>query len=215
MSKRKSVQKIKDFIAFPLRSITLFYSDRWGLSSLATERYDYVSREVIGYCLDVGCGRFNRFVNEFLDGKGKGIDVFEYEGLSPDNIVKDMSHFPFKDNAFDSITFIANINHIPRHLRDMEISEAYRVLKTNGNIIVSMGNPVAEILVHRAVALYDKIFGTMHDVDQERGMKEGEEYYLKDNEIRRRLEKAGFTDIKKKYFHTQWLLNHMFIAWKR
>jgi len=49
MSKRKSIQKIKDSLTFPLRSITLFYVDRWGLSSLATERYDYVRTEVAGY----------------------------------------------------------------------------------------------------------------------------------------------------------------------
>jgi len=215
VSKRKSIQKIKDFLTFPLRAVTLFYVDRWGLSSLATERYDYVSTEVTGYCLDVGCGRFNRFINEFLAGKGKGIDIFQYEGLSPDNIVKDMSRFPFKDNTFDSLTFIANINHIPVHLRDAELSEAYRVLKTNGNIIITMGSPIAEILAHKSVALYDKIFGTTYDIDEERGMQQGEEYFLKDDEIIQRLNGAGFVDIKKKYFYTQWFLNHLFVGWKQ
>jgi SAM-dependent methyltransferase len=215
MSKRKSIQMIKDFLTFPLRSITLFYTDRWGLSCLATERYDYVSREVIGYCLDVGCGRFNRFINEFLDGKGRGIDIFQYEGLSQDNIVKDMSRFPFKDNTFDSVTFIANINHIPAHLRDAELSEAYRVLKTQGNIIITMGNPIAEILAHKSIALYDKTIGTKYDIDEERGMHEEESLFLKDDEIIQRLNGAGFVNIKKKYFLTQWFLNHLFVGWKQ
>jgi SAM-dependent methyltransferase len=214
MSKRQSMQKIKDFLTFPLRSVTMFYADRWGLSSLASERYDYVSREVTGYCLDVGCGRCNRFIKEFLHGEGKGIDVFQYDGLSPDNIVKDMSRFPFEDNTFDSVTFIANLNHIPLHSRDIELSEAYRVLKTNGNIIITMGNPVAEILAHKAIAFYDKIFGTTYDIDEERGMREDEEYYIRDPEIIARLNRAGFGNIKKKFFGTQWFLNHLFVAWK-
>ncbi len=70
------MQKLKDFVSFPVRAVTLFHDDRWGLSSLATERFDYVRREVQGYCLDVGCGRHNRFVTEHLGGNGVGIDVF-------------------------------------------------------------------------------------------------------------------------------------------
>jgi SAM-dependent methyltransferase len=214
MGKRKTIQKIRDCVTFPLRAMTLFYDDRWGLSSLATERYDYVSKEVIGYCLDVRCGRYNRFINEFLEENGKGIDVFPYDGLLPDNIVEDISCFPFKDDTFDSVTFIANLNHIPLHLRDHELSEAYRVLKAHGNVIITMGNPIAEILAHKAIALYDKIFGTSYDIDAERGMRENEEYYVRDSEIIMRLNRAGFGNIRKKLFGTQWCLNHLFVAWK-
>ncbi len=82
MTLRSPIQKAKDFITFPLRAVTLFVNDKWSLSSLKSERFDYVSREVKGYCLDVGCGRGNRFVKEYLKGNGLGIDVFEYEGNS-------------------------------------------------------------------------------------------------------------------------------------
>ena len=209
------MQKIKDFISFPFRALFLFEKDRWGLSSLATERYKYVSDEVKGFCLDVGCGRYNRFIKEFLKNNGKGIDVFPYEGLSSENIVKDITIFPFPNEMFDSVTFIANINHIPENKRDIELKEAYRCLKTNGNIIVTMGNPVAEILVHKLVFLYDRFLGTNYDMDTERGMEEGEDYYLTDREITERLLKAGFKETKKKYFITQWCLNHLFVAWKK
>ena len=128
------------------------------MSSLASERFDYVRKEVIGYCLDVGCGRYNRFITEYCDGNGRGIDVYLYDGLSEKNIVKDISHFPFEDRNFDSITFIANLNHIPKPLRDVELAEAYRCLKSGGNIIVTMGNPLAEILVHKVVMLHDSVF---------------------------------------------------------
>jgi hypothetical protein len=46
-------------------------------------------------------------------------------------------------------------------------------------------------------------------------MHEEEEYFLLDSEIRDRLHRAGFKDIRKKYFATQWTLNHLFVAWKR
>lgn len=212
---RTRLQQIKDFITFPLRALTLFEEDRFGLSSLRSERFDYASKEVIGYCLDAGCGRYNIFINKYLNGNGKGIDVFPYEGLDSSHIVEDISRFPFEDHTFSSVTFIANINHIPKSKRDVELSEAHRCLRPGGNIIVTMGSPVAEILVHKVVMLYDQMFGTSHDMDSERGMDEEEEYYLTDSEIMDRLSHAGFKDIAKKYFTTQWGLNHMFIGWKR
>ncbi len=210
-----SFKEVLDFVTFPIRAVTLFEEDRWGLSSLASERFNYVRKEALGYCLDVGCGRHNRFIAEYLKGNGKGIDVYPYEGLSEENILKDVSHFPFDDRSCDSVTFIANLNHIPKSLRDIELREAYRCLKNGGNIIVTMGNPAAEVLAHKTITLYDKIFGTHHDMDSERGMGGEEEHYLTAAEIIKRLENAGFISIKKKYFWTQWYLNALYVAWKR
>jgi len=211
---RSKRQVILDFITFPLRAFTIFENDRWGLSSLRTERFDYVSREISGNCLDVGCGRQNYFVKHVLKGNGKGIDVFPYEGLEPENIVEDITHFPFPDAAFTNVTFIANINHVPKPKRDIELSEAFRVMKPGGKIIVTMGSAIAEILVHKVVWLSDKLFKTNVDMDTERGMEEEEEYYLTDREIRERLIKAGFRNIRKKYFFSQWGLNHLFVGEK-
>lgn len=211
---RSKTQIFLDFITFPLRAFTIFENDRWGLSSLRTERFDYVSREVTGYCLDVGCGRQNYFIKQVLRGKGKGIDVFPYEGLEAENIVQDITHFPFDDGMFTNVTFIANINHVPKPKRDIDLKEAYRVMQPEGKIIVTMGSAIAEILVHKVVWLSDKLFKTNVDMDTERGMEEEEEYYLTDKEIRERLKRAGFKDIKKKYFFTQWGLNHLFIGVK-
>ena len=83
-----------------------------------------------------------------------------------------------------------------------------------GKIIVTMGNPIAEILVHKVVWFSDRFLGTNVDMDSERGMKEEESYSLSDGEIIERLTIAGFKSIKKKYFWTQWFLNHMFVGHK-
>ena len=202
-------------MTLPLRAVSLFHEDKFGLSSQASERFDYVAREVSGYCLDVGCGPRNRFVTEYLNGNGRGIDVYPYEGLAQEHLVHDLTHFPFEDESFKSVTFIASLNHCPRKQRDVELAEACRVLKPGGNIIITMGNPVAEVLVHQIVRIYDRLLGTKLDLDNERGMHAEENYYIRDSEIINRLARAGFEDIRKKYFVTQWGLNHLFAAWRR
>lgn len=211
---RTRLQQFKDFITFPVRALVLFEDDRWGLSSLRTERFDYCAAQVRGYCLDVGCGRNDVFVRQFLDGHGKGIDFFPYAGLSNDHLVDDMTHFPFKDAEFDSVTFIASINHTPRSLRPVELAEAFRCLKPAGRIILTMGSPLAELVVHRVVFFYDRLFGTGHDMDSERGMGAEEDYYLREAEIRSLLARAGFRDITKKRFWTEWGLNALYVGRK-
>jgi hypothetical protein len=99
-------------------------------------------------------------------------------------------------------------------MRDRELAEAHRCLKPRGNIIITMGNPLAEVAVHKVVATYDKFLGTHVDMDTERGMGEEEAYYLLDSEIVARLGNAGFSNLIKKYFWTQWCLNHLWVGWK-
>jgi len=212
--RRTRAQKIKDFVTFPVRAFTLFHEDRCGLSSLASERFDYVAAEVTGYCLDIGCGFGNRFVKEYLNGNGKGIDVFPYDGLVAENIVPDLAHFPFPEKTFDSVTFIANINHAPESKRDAELAEAWRVLKPGGNIILTMALPLAEWIIHRLVWFYDRFLGTRVDMDSERGVDEGETCFLSDSEIHERLVRAGFRNITRKSFLTQWGLNRLYVGWK-
>lgn len=106
-----------------------------------------MASQVQGYCLDVGCGRHKRFIRELCGNKEKGINVYKYEGLTDDNIVEDIFSFPFTDHSFQTVTFIANINHITRSYRDLELKEACRVCKPGG-IIFTTCNPLAELLVH-------------------------------------------------------------------
>lgn len=211
--RRTQLQKFKDALTFPLRAFLLFHEDRWGLSSQASERYDYAASAVTGHCLDVGCGS-NRFVTETLGGRGMGADVYRYAENTTGVILDDPAKFPWPDATFDSATFLANINHVPASMRDLELGEAHRVLRPGGNIIVTMGLPIVEIIVHQVIWLYDRLFKTKLDHDNERGMVEGEEYYLTGAEIRRLLTRAGFKRITYKPFWTQWCLNGMYIGWK-
>ncbi len=212
---RSTIQKIKDFSTFPIRAFTLFEKDKFGLSSLQTERYDYVAEEVTGKCLDIGCGRYNRFIKQFVKNNGIGIDVYKYDGLTNKNIVQDMTHLPFADRSFDTVTLIANINHIPKSIRAKELKEIHRILKKNGKLIITMGNPLIEILVHKVVWFYDKFFKTNVDVDTERGMEFDEEYYLTDQQIISLLADTNFKFKKRKKFITQWGLNHLIIGQKK
>jgi len=67
MRERTTWQKIKDFITLPARSLFLYEGRRFGLSSTQDERFEYAAKEVRGYCLDVGCGKYNRFIKNFLN----------------------------------------------------------------------------------------------------------------------------------------------------
>ena len=67
---RTKTQKFKDFITLPFRSLTLFEENKWGLTSIKDERFEYVASEVLGKCLDIGCGRGNLFIKKHLHGNG-------------------------------------------------------------------------------------------------------------------------------------------------
>src|SRR5262245_6681125 len=181
---RSRFQKVLDCFFFPFRALTLFHRSGFGLTSLADERFDFVASEIRGRTLDIGCGRHNRFVAHFLRGRGRGIDLFRYEGLTDENLVSDLTSLPFPNASFDTVTFIANLNHCPEPDRDKELAESFRVLRPGGRIIVTMGHPLAEITVHKVVWLYDRLLRTRVDMDTERGMEKDEAFYLTEGEIR-------------------------------
>lgn len=208
--------KIPDFLFFPVRALFVHEENRWGLTSLRYERMAYAAKETTGYTLDVGCGRHNKFIREFLGGNGKGVDAFLREGLTDDQVIKDPAHFPFPDNTFDSATFISSLNHIPRDLRLSELKETYRCLKPGGKIVVTMGTWLIKSLSYPWVAFYDWLFKSDFnwDVAGRGGMRNSEAAFLSKKTILSLLTEAGFKNRTVKRFPTQWWLHFLFTAHK-
>ena len=89
---------------------------------------------------------------------------------------------PFEKDTFDTITLIAVGGHIPKSKRKDEFIEISRILKTNGLLIMTEGEPITQYLVHKWSNIYHKIFG-LKDVDDERGMEDDEEYCMPKKEL--------------------------------
>ena len=214
---RSAVQRAVDFATFPLRAIMPFrvgQHKKWGLSSRASERFDYAAREVKGYTLDVGCGPYNRFVNEYLDGHGLGIDVVHYDGLDEGQVFDDLTRLPFPDASFDSVSLIAVLHHIPKPLRKAELAEMHRVLKPGGRLVLTMTTPPAAWLIHRITRIHARFLGVQYDIDLLREMEEDEEDFVTEKEVRKLSAGAGFSSMTRKYFLTQWGLNRLFVIRK-
>ena len=155
--------------------------------ALLDKRIKTVLPHIEGYLLDIGCGT-NELVKNY-SGKGLGVDVYQWGNV--DIVVKDTSKLPFDKQTFDSITIIAALNHIPN--RKEVLKEAKRVLKEDGNLIVTMIPPKISRVWHGIRKPWD--------ADQsERGMKEGEVYGMSENDLENLLSDTGFeVKIKKKF----------------
>jgi SAM-dependent methyltransferase len=143
-------------------------------------RLKVVLPHLAGRVLDIGCGA-NDLVRRHPGG-GVGVDVHQWGDV--DLVVEDSSRLPFEDAAFDTVTIIAALNHIPN--REAVLSEARRVLRPGGRFIATMIPPRVSAVWH--------FLRRRSDVDQtERGMKPGEVYGLTPAEMRRLITSAGFT----------------------
>lgn len=106
--------------------------------------------------LDLGCGN-GRLLELFkgknveyvgIDNSNKLIEIarqrslkFKSYGLNFDFVVGDALHLPFKREQFDVILAIAVFHHIPsKELRIQFLKNCWRVLKSNGLIIITVWN---------------------------------------------------------------------------
>lgn len=187
-----------NIICLPIR---LFIShkrlNKLGLYSLQDERYNIVRKHCEGKLLDIGCGD-NQLI-KFYKGEGIGIDVYDFG--SDAFIVKDSSNIPFKDKSFDTISFVATLNHIPISKRIKTLREANRLLKDKGRIVMTMINPLIGFVRHKL----DYFAADQH----ERGFKQGEEMGLSHKYIISLMKKAGFILVKRKKFILN--LNNLYI----
>ena len=150
-------------------------------------RLNIVLPHINGRLLDIGCGT-NELVRRHV-GKGIGVDVYDWGDV--DCVVEDTSKLPFANEEFDTVSIVAALNHIPN--REDVLKEAYRCLRPNGKMLVTMIPPAISFIWHTLRRPWD--------VDQkERGMKKGEVYGLSREQIHSLLESARFTVISDEYF---------------
>ena len=126
-----------DAIGIPAR-LVLFppeWLERCGWTTLEAERINHVLPEIRGRLLDIGAGP-NTLVKTY--GQGTGVDVFDWGGGAL--VVQDTAELPFPDRAFDTIAFVACLNHIPN--RQQVLREAKRLLAPGGRVVMTMINPI-------------------------------------------------------------------------
>ena len=178
--------KIINTVLLPMRlACSHEFINKLGLRSIRDERCDEVLKNCNGRLLDVGCGN-NQLVKKYGHNNSIGVDVFDFGGNAV--IVEDTSKLPFNDGEFETISFIASVNHIPN--REEVLTEAHRVLSTQGKVVMTMLTPIIGAIRHK-MAWWDEDQG-------ERGLKEGEELGLSHSYIISLFESHGFKLVKRK-----------------
>lgn len=208
----KSVlQHVWDFIGAPLRLALLpdHVNERLHRTSLRAERLAVVLPELRGRCLDIGAGdnMLIRLYGECKAGgpeaaladQSVGLDVMDWGGGCI--IVPDCRTLPFPDSSFDTVSFVACINHIPE--RDEALREAIRVLRPGGRVLITMIGRLIGTIGH-AIWWYSE--------DKHRDVHHDELMGMNPREIEYLLRKAGFADIALKRF--VYGLNCLYIAHK-
>jgi SAM-dependent methyltransferase len=162
-------------------------------------RVGIVRNAARGRLLDIGCGK-NRLVREYraAGGEGTGVDVYDWG--SCDLVVPDTARLPFADASFDTISFVACLNHIPNRVEVLK--EARRLLAPGGRVLVTNLTPVVSRIWH-AYAFWD-------DDQHERGMAEGEVYGFTAEQLVAILRSAGLAVTSRRPF--SWRLNELFVC---
>ena len=201
LASRKSVlQSAWDLAGAPLRMVLLpdSQSERLHLTSLRAERYAAVLPQLRGRILDIGAGD-NALVRLYRQTQlrtGKdgadadnsvGVDVVDWGG---DTLkITSSDSLPFESGSFDTVCFIACINHIPERIGALK--EAHRVLKPGGQVVATMiGRLIGD--VGHAIWWYSE--------DKHRDIAEGEVMGIDSAQMLRLFAEAGFGQVSIKRF---------------
>jgi SAM-dependent methyltransferase len=147
-------QKIKDRLCFPL--LTFLSSERaraLGLTPIDEERVAIALGRCRGLLLDIGCGT-NELARGYRlrHGTAIGVDVWPWPGA---DVMCNTTRLPFQNNHFDTVVMLACLNHVPQSKRSQVLHEARRVLKDDGQLLITMINPVVGVVVHAIRRRYD------------------------------------------------------------
>lgn len=199
-----------DLLLAPLRMVALpdTASERLGLTSLRAERFAAVLPEMRGRCLDVGAGdnallRCYRHLARELGASAEdaansvGVDVVDWG--SDVLCVESPAKLPFPPASFDTVTFVACINHIPERLE--ALVEARRVLRPGGRLLVTMIGRFLGGLGHRL---------WWYSEDKHRHVDEEELMGMDPSEVRALLEAGSFEIARVRRF--VYGLNALYVA---
>lgn len=168
--------------------------DRFG-QRLMHWRIAAVLPHLRGRVLDVGCGTnelLARYRAQPLDADAShsvGVDIYDWPGA--DLLVEDSSDLPYDDASFDTVAFVASLNHIPN--RREVLRECRRLIRPGGTVVVTMLPPRLSWAWHQVRRPWD--------ADQiERGMQPGEVYGLTRRQVDDLLAEAGFEPVEHRRF---------------
>lgn len=211
-SPKSVLQGIWDLVGAPLRMVLLPDSanEKLHITSLRAERYAAVLPLLKGRVLDVGAGDNaliqlyrQRLARENLTETGSeesvGVDVIDWGG---DTVTIESSDaLPFEDDSFDTVVFVACINHIPE--REGALKEALRVLKPDGRLVATM--------IGRAIGDFGHAIW-WYSEDKHRDVAPGEVMGIDTAEMISLIENAGFSSVIVKRF--VYGLNCLYLAEK-
>lgn len=204
-------QSAWDLLGAPLRMIALpdVACERLHLTSLRAERLAMTLPRLKGRLLDIGAGD-NMLVKlhreraagaqEALAANASiGIDVVDWGANCL--IVKNCRQLPLDTGTFDTVSFIACLNHIPERRDAMR--EAVRVLRPGGQVVVTM---IGKLIGDVGHALW------WYSEDKHRDIAEGEVMGMNPGEVERLMRDCGLVDVRRTGF--VYGLNHCFVGAK-
>ena len=171
-----------------------------GLTPIDDERVIMALKYSKGRVLDIGCGA-NNFIKSY-QGVGTGVDVFPWEGC--DVVVENTAELPFKAGSYNTVTFLACLNHIPN--RDEVLEEAHRVLSKDGRLLVTMITPRWGRFIHWIRFRNDPDHQDRH-IDHDHEL-----LGMSSKHVKQLMAEAGFKNICRKRF--VFGLNNIYIGEK-
>lgn len=199
-----------DLALAPFRMVLLpdATCERLGLTSLRAERFAAVLPEMRGRCLDVAAGDnallacYRRFAPDLgvaaADAAASvGVDVVAWGGDAVQ--IESPARLPFEDGSFDTVSFVACINHIPERVEALR--EARRVLRSDGRLLVTMIGRFLGGLGHRL---------WWYSEDKHRDVHDEELMGMDPAEVRSLLSAGGFHLLRTRRF--VYRMNSLYVA---